>query len=486
MATTATARRAHRQRTVAPKATTPAEAPATTKPSFWTRVKTAAKKVGNAVTRAAKAVVQFVKPMTDKVVAVAQRLWVRGLRTLLRTVLLVMFAAAVVLGLTLAPISTFFTLVLTAGVLFAFAAGLNALEDREATSRAARIALQVLNAIAYFVRGAVYGFAGIMVLAMMSVSLSFSVFVVGSLIAAYYDSAFGVFLAFAASCILSGQWLLLMLDIVLFGIPSMRKAAPAAEVIDVPEYSEIRRKPDVHENVVRAQPQSAARPAGSFLRAKGTEELWGTEWDSAGYGDPDRRPNSPAEVDQNWADVWVNDKVCSACGTDKGAMRTKSHHRAGDGTTDAWLCSECYDHECEDDAIRFTGVSLKTRSVEVRLNQTGIENAPAFAASKADPTSFHWMESAWWRDRAGDEHPRERICLMDGLEVARIVHDYKRKVYRASVLGVVVKNGVKTSWEAAQAVAQDELNDESAAVRRHEDAAEEVVGEAPARQSKKG
>ncbi len=525
MAASVATKRASRPRTVAPKATTQAEVPATNKPSIWTRIKTAAQKTAAVIAKPFKAVAAKIKPTSKKVATTVSKpfkaaarfvsrisrdlrvshvnmkavlaggwrpvdwslfgwgsramavvvmsgrfvstFWARSLKPMLLgliggVALFGFFVAAIV-----APITTSLVLLLAGGLVVGLALGVKYLEEHEATSRLARITLRILDALVLTGTVFVYAAAALTVFTLCLTSFTFFAFTATFLTLTYLQVRGAASIAFVAWAVVSGNWMLALLWALLFvsRIPTRTATRDAA----IPTYSEIRRKPEVHENVRRAtqqpaQPAQPAQPTGNFLRAKGTEELWGTEHDA------------PPAADWDWTDIEPN-YPCVACRSTTGAMRI-----ATDGPVDTHgLCGACFDLQCEEDALRFTGVSLKARSVEVRLNQKGIEHSKEFSASKFDSTSFHWMESAWWRDRGGAEYAREKLCLMDGREVARVVHDYKRKVYRASVLGQLVRNGVKTTWEMAQSAAQDELNDERAAVRRHEEAAEEVIGEAPAR-----
>jgi len=486
MAATAATKRASRPRTVAPKATTKTEVSVNnTKPSIWTRVKTTASKTVAIIVKPFKAVAAKSKPVTAKITKttktvvakivktvkaviakiapVSTKFWARSLKPLLLGIIGGVALFGLVVASIVAPFTTVLALALSGGLVIGLSLGVKYLEEHETTSRFARIALSILDVVVRTGIVLVYAAAALFVAALCATSFTFLVFSSMFLALTYLQVRGAASISFMAWAVVSGNWTLALLWALLFvaRIP----ARSIAVDVTVPEYSEIRRKPEVHEDVRRAG-QQPAQPTGNFLRAKGTEELWGTEHD--------RDPNA---TDPNWSEVWVNDSACNGCGSNDGATRV-----ATDGPIATHgLCSKCFDLQCEEDALRFTGVSLKARSVEVRLNQTGIEHSKEFSASKFDPTSFHWMESAWWRDRSGAEYAREKLCLMDGREVARVVHDYKRKVYRASVLGQLVRNGVKTTWEMAQSTAQDELNDERAAVRRYEEAAEEVVGEAPAR-----
>ncbi len=542
-------KRVQRTRPVAPKATTPAEVPATpapapaSEPSIWTRVKTAAKKTAavvakpfkaaaKIVTRSAKAVASKTKAVVVKIrnassvraaTGFVSMLWNRVFRMFLRAMFMGIAASVVLLGAIVAPFWTFLVVAGLGLALVGLALGVKALEEAEGTSRAARIVLAILEGIVRAGLVLSYIASAAMTLLMAVTSLPFAVFVVGACVALWYKSPMGVFAAFAAFCVLSGQWWALALWLIFFGLPVAKH-----EDAEVPEYSEIRRKPEAHENVVRRtesdherdiverynearrqgwsheealrdrdiRPDAAPNhpelwTRGNHLVAKGTEELWGTEHDRplVVHDDADEGRAVPVEPAGPWHEVWDNDQACSACGTTKGAMRIRSMNvpfvTAGTGKGNAaedahereLLCSACFTAECEDVALALTGVSIDARSVEVRLNKAGIEHSPEHAASKFDPTSFHWLESGWWRDRNGNQHAREWSCLVNGRVVASIVQDHRRKVFRASALGKVVPNGVKTSVEAAKRAAEDELSDEANAVERHVEAADAVAPE---------
>lgn len=505
MAATAAAKRAPRPRTVAPKATTPTEVPVITKPSIWTRIKTTAQKTAAVVAKPFKAVAAKIKPATEVVVTktksatkrVAQvaksvvakvspfvsKFWKRALKPLLVSVAGGLALFGLVFGAIVAPFTTALCLVLAAGLSFLLAGAVEkalTYEDTRRYGRLARIALWVIDAIGIVGMVLVYTASAAVVALLMLGSWTFTAFVATFLTLSYLQVRGAASIAFVTWSVLSGNWTLALLWTLLF---VTRIPARAAAVDAVPEYSEIRRKPETHDHVVRLAKERlrkgmSVRPSdapnnpelwtrGNHLVAKGTEEMWGTEHDRAVDA------VTGEDVDTNWAEVWVNEQPCTACGSKDGSMRV-----ATDGPVATHgLCSTCFELQCEEDALKFTGVSLKQRSIEIHLNQAGIQHSKEYTASKFDATSFHWLETMWWRDRGGTEYVREKICLVDGQEVARVVHDHKRKVYRASVLGQLVRSGVKTSWELAQRVAQDELSDERAAVLRHEAAAEEVVGE---------
>jgi hypothetical protein len=235
---------------------------------------------------------------------------------------------------------------------------------------------------------------------------------------------------------------------------------------------------------------------GNFLVAKGTEELWGTEHDVnpalVVHDDVDEGRAVPVT---SWDETFVNDKACDACGTTKGAMRIRSCNVpfVADGMVTAKtedmlehpdvLCSACFHAECEEVAMALTGVSLEARNRMIRLNKAGIEHSPQHAASLFEPTKFHWLESAWYRDGEDKQTPREWACLLEGKEVGLVVEDYRRGVFRASLSGALIRNGVKKTREEAQRVVEDEWSDTA---KRPEEVVEVTTAEPARRRSKKG
>ena len=166
---------------------------------------------------------------------------------------------------------------------------------------------------------------------------------------------------------------------------------------------------------------SVAEPVAvePFLQAEGSEELHGTTHD---------------------VDPCANEE----CSAPQGAMRT-------DG-----FCGACYDQRGEEDAVNYTGVSLKARRVEFRLNFNGLSHTPEWVASKANPSKVVWVTSGWFRTRDGVEYEREWSLLDDGDVVAMVHYDHRRRVYRASALSKFLMTARNLS-EAMDA-ARDEVD----------------------------
>lgn len=143
----------------------------------------------------------------------------------------------------------------------------------------------------------------------------------------------------------------------------------------------------------------------TFLVARGTEEMQGTEHDV--------RPTCEAcEKHQLFSDREIADHICTAC--------TEAAH--------------------EHEALVRTGVSLKARRVVVRLTPEGIEASEEYAASKANPDVPKWLVTARWRDIHGveEKHEREWSLLDNGDVVGQVVYDHKAdraNAYTAIALG---------------------------------------------------
>lgn len=400
----------------------------------------------------------------------AARLWHRAVRPLLRAMVfaiaITVAFVAIVAGLTLAPVATILIYLGVMACFFAAARGLHALEQRAATieGMTARRVLNALDVVARIFKVLAYGAAAVTTVALCVTSWSFAVFVVLDLVLSFFEVRGATTIAFLVSCIVSGQWVLAVSWVLwrsLRGgvISDQPRIVPSD---DVPAYSEIRREPvehaDVlHRDAVEVRPSDAPDAPetwtrGNHLIAKGTEEFWGTADDVpfVVHDDADEGRFVPV----------THLLTCTACGEGRVNL-VLSRAKPGDASVQAYVCEECYaaeDEHAEVAAIRHTGVSLKARSCEVHLNQAGIENSNAFSLSKAIASGAltveqraslaHldwaegddigiWMPVAWWRDRKGNPHKREWVCLYDGIEVARVRHEHRRNVFTATVLGEV-------------------------------------------------
>lgn len=366
------------------------------KPSILQRAKSALKRAAGAIKRTAKTVVAKAKAAAKIAWSKTATAWRKALRPLLKTFGVVVAACIWVSVLVAAPLGT---LLLTAGVGLLFISTARLIEALEASDhRAAKAALLVFEAIAMTLRAAFYAWSALVAIATFPA----------------WGPIAGIFTA---------------VYIVLKALPrseQMFETPPQVAVEPDFETPAIKRRQKIA--VVEAEVVETLVAKPKTIRAVGAEEMFDT----------------PA---------------CAACGTIEGQLRAKSHRRAADLDTEAWVCSECYDLECEDDAIRFTGVSLKKMSTEVRLNKAGLEATAECAASQADD-NVHWAPTAWWRDKNGTLHEREWSGFVKGEVVANVVFDYRRGTYRTLVMGKPPRNaGAQRDRQAAQRLATDLWND---------------------------
>jgi hypothetical protein len=273
------------------------------------------------------------------------------------------------------------------------------------------------------------------------------------------------------------------------------------------EYSEIRRRSaprdaEVVEETVETVAEEIVAEAperGRVLIAKGTEEMWGTDWDTHVLVHDDADEGRAAEVTL----------PCASCGRLDAGTRVRSlDHRVADArrlgvdlrewdivglphAPDAMLCEGCFVAECEDTAIAYTGVSLKVRGLEVSLTRLGLEASSEYGLSRAlaagaltpvqhgalqaagwkDGDPGVWGVVTWWRhknDRAFPA-PRAWACLHDGIEIARVrLDDHRRNVFSATVLGTVLPRTWSSEGAAKSAVHR--------ALRAHEAVVARKVG----------
>lgn len=441
-----------RKRTTAPKVVTRTEVPVESSPkkaSIWSRAKVIVVKTAKRVATFVKSTVARAKTTAARtavrVLPIARRAWSVALRPFLRGVAAGLAFFGLIVGALVAPLATVLALVVAAGLMFLLARVVRSAEEIADRSRFARIVLVVFEIIGRTVQVLFYAVAALATVALCSVSWPFAIYAVLALVLAYFDVRGAGTIAFLAWCALSGAWALGILWL-------LWRAAARIPARQVPEYSEIRREPLVHEDVLRREPTDQVEHV-----AKGTEEV---------------------------ADLVEHDIACAACGSRERSMRVRSNDVAivtggtgkgkpGQASTDM-LCASCYDAECEDIALTTTGVSLHQRSVLVQLNEIGRSMLPEVAASKADPTNLFWAPTAWWRDRRGHCHERQWDCFAGGKLVASVIYDHQRRVFRASVLGQF--KGTKSTEGQAKRLASDTLLDEGNAVARMTEALAEVEG----------
>lgn len=422
-------------------------------------VKAAALRVSAPIVRAAKAIgrtpaMQAIGNAARTAWAQVSKTWRTTLRPFLQTWGILFGTAAWLIALPLAPVATTVITGAAGLVVLALSKGIGWLENSK--SRLAKITRDVLEAIAQAVRVALYVGAGTLVTLVAATSLPFALI-------------FALELALRST----GDW-------PFASIPEMLEKAldqttPAmAGAFPIPAVSRIRVRtaharptrvapPVVIEPTIRPTAKPAAvkdvTPAdapdqpelwtrGNFLRAKGTEELWGTALDvdmTSFLVHDDADEGRPIAVTT----------PCEGCGTTAPGLRTM----------DGGFCTSCYETQCEEDALKYTGVSLKARHVRVPLLPAGIEVSPEYIMSKTNPEELRWLVTARWRTRANAMHDREWSLLDHGDIVGVVTYDRHTRKYTAEALGVSLKSDISHE-AAAKSLVQDIVIDARNSVGR--------------------
>lgn len=381
-----------------------------TKPTLRQRAKALVKRAAGAITRAASRVKTFVKKaaVQTKVVAIvgwakARKAWRETLRPFLKITGLVCAGVTWTSMLLIAPAHVVAATAVAGALLIGLASLLEWLDRVD--NRASHFAIAVIEYLGQALRAAFYLSSAAVVI--MTIPAWAPVFIAYALVSVIID---------------------------VLPMPANNVPAPTLlEDLDVPAVTRRAQDADV-------RPHSPAHAVDLGLVA-------------------DAKPHA---IRATGAEEMFDMPACEACGSIEGALRARSHDEAR-----ALLCSECYDLECEENALRYTGISLKKTSVEVRLNNEGLKTMPEYAASLVDADHVHWTRTptSSWRDKNGDLHGREWTCFHAGTVVATVRFDYRRAVYRATTLGKVV-GGPQRSLQAAQRLASDALFDEGNAVTR--------------------
>lgn len=383
-----------------------------TKPTLRQRAKALVKRAAGAITRAASHIKTFAKKVVVKaeVIAIvgwakARKAWSMTLRPFLKITGLVCAGVTWTSLLLIAPAHVVAATAVAGALLIGLASLLEWLDRVD--NRASRFAVSVIEYLGQALRAAFY--------------LSSAAVVVLTL-----PAWAPVFIAYA------------LVTIIIDVLPMPANDVPAPTILEDLDVPTVLRREPIHEADIRPNSPAHAVELGlvagekpNAIRAVGAEEMY----------------DMPA---------------CAACGTIEGRLRVRTHDANGD-----LLCGDCFDLECEDYALRFTGISLKKTSVEVRLNAEGLKTTPEYVASLTDVDHVHWTRTptSSWRDKSGDLHGREWTCFHTGTVVATVRFDYRRGVYRAATLGKVV-GGPQRSLQAAQRLATDALFDEGNAVTR--------------------
>lgn len=366
------------------------------------KIKSVAKSVVRRVRRAARAVGRRVKAAARAVRDVVVRSWSKisiawrkSLKPVLKNWARWMAATMWIASLLVAPAPTIVATVAAGLSALGLAAALERLQRDD--GRLARLGVRLVKAFIQSVRLAFYAVAGLLVVLSASMSLSVAILLVVQL-------AVSVFAQHA----------------------TVEVVTSPAEDLEIPTV--VRRK---------------LVPAGSPV-----------------IQSPDLRNSTMMSA-------------CDACGTVEGDMRVRGAHipfptcspmdrfyvEEGELGAPPMLCVDCHALECEDLAVALTGISLKKRQVEVRLNERGLAALPQCARSKGDVSVLYWTiePTAWWRDRQGDNHPRRWSCFFDGKVVANVTLAHRSRNYVVTVRGRVVST--QRTFLAAKLYASDVLMD---------------------------
>lgn len=381
------------------------------------RVKSALKSAVGAVKRAATAVVAKVKPTAKKTWAKVATAWRETIRPFVKVFGLVYVGIVWCAMVAVAPLLVLPATALVGLAALATARGLESADELAATgSRFGKFVVTLSEAMAHFLRGMFYGFFSM--LALLTAHI----------------------------------WGPIVLTVIV--IRAILRAMPASPnpyaTPDTDSVVEDLETPAMYRRQKIEVIQPDARPSSPQHAAE--LGLVGTE-----------RPKVARPLGLEEMDMYA----CDACGTIAGELRARSHYVWNGERSKDMLCSGCYDLECEDFAVRYTGVSLKARGVEFRLNAAGLAATPQCGASLLTD-SVHWAESAWWRDREGIEHVREWAAFVGGVVVANVIFDFRRRTLRLLVNGKpprnvgaqpVRKGRFETDVRAAQALATELWND---------------------------
>jgi hypothetical protein len=505
---------------------TEAEVSATNiKPSIWTRIKNAAKRVIGATKRGAiataktvarpfKAIAAKTKPTMYKIGFVARlawfrtktaakpvtgffgKLWRRAVRPMLQFALWVMALTTVLVALAVAPLVTVLALA-TAGLLvLALSYGVEALETAEAHSRLARFALRAIEVIAQMVRLTLYVAAGVMLVAMCIADLAFAVFVAAFVVLTMFQVKGAFNIAFYVWCIASGSWgtllFFVLFDSMMYSVRTARMKKTAEQAAEREAFAREAFVDSVREDLrdhmaPTAAAYDAAATAFDAIAAK-ARVVMNTPKDVTPANAPGQRhlwtrgnfliAKGTEELWGTEHDVAPTSEACVACGTTAFGDRTED------------LCGMCLDARDEDEAQRFWGVSRKARHVFLRLTQEGLEAQPEYQASKANADVPQWLVTVKFRTRDCVEHPRAWSLFDDGDIVGSVTYDNDTRKFSAEALGdaleVVWHKGVRkeSAEEYAKRLVWEVVNDAKNALPKMPDDVAKVAGDVLAK--KKG
>lgn len=380
-----------------------------TRPALASRIKNKIKAVALRVKTAVVALARATRVVASKAWSKVSTTWREVFRPVMKTWTKWTAVALWAASLLVAPVATIAATLTAGAVALLLSVALDRLLERD--GRAARLGVRMIKALVQVVRVAFYAVTGLLVVLMAAVSLPVAILLVADLTVQALQRK-----------------------------PEQREVSEAeivAESLEVPTAKR-RQKIEVVQPVVEAQERPA--PKSKALRALGAEEMFDmSACDACGSIEGQFRYRSN-DIE------WTRDLV-----TGKDSEPTPSSNR---------LCSECYEAECEATAIELTGVSLKKRNVEFRLNDRGLTTLSQYANSLQHGDTLYWTIEAtgWYRDHKRNVHDRSWSCFHKGKVVAVVNYAHRNKTYVAIVRGKVI--GAERSLFAAKNLASDILMDE--------------------------
>lgn len=435
----------------------PKVATTATKVSFGQRAKARAKRLAERMAARQRAIrASFSSPtsVVGKVRAWLRNTWRRVVRPFLK---LRVIAFAIVIGaiaLVIAPLQTLVTAFIIGAGLWALSYVVEQLEA--SSSRFARMALKVIEAVAQLLKALAYLAAAALTVFMAMGSAAFAIAEALELVLRYYDRKDAVSISTLVYFLLSGNWamftLLAMLEMTAYGRSSARRRAVETQTVKA-EYGNRRTAPVEYIDMKTALLQRASSGA-----------------------------SKPVMAEQPLTEVPRRMKLpkCSACGIDDGGARLGLRNHKN-------LCNKCFDALDAEDALKAAkqgklqasdlmkarkhgvkvpapvanAVATQPANQRVNLSLEEIEKLSAVANSRDDLSKIHWAETARWYDRDGKPHGREWLGFVDGKSVAAVeyLHDKRNRGFEAWLLGVSKDDDRKVGMFHTQGGAQNAVAD---------------------------
>lgn len=466
-----------------------------TKLSFGQRAKARAKRLAERMAARQRAIrASFASPtsVVGKVRTWIRDAWRRVLRPFLK---LRVIAFTVVIGAVALVVAPLFTLA------FAFCVGAmlwslsHVVERLEAsTSRAARMTLKVIEAIAQGLKVLAYITAAALTVFVAMGSVAFALAEVLELVLRYFDVMDAVGLSTLFYFLLSGNWvvfcLLGTLHVTSYSRAAARKRAVDQQTVKV-EHGNRRTTSVAQDSYLPTTLEKLPSRAGLAvdeiaLVEKGDFEaaaqlIASRATGSMGHTVAEARTwVSRVGKEENISPRRVKLPKCSACGIDDGGARFGLRNHKG-------LCSGCFDKLDNEDALnaakdgRLTKTDVATarkhgvkvpkqvndavnnRPVNQRVSipSEEFEKLSARVNSQDDHSKIHWAETARWYDRDSKPHGREWLGFVDGSTVAMVEyhHEKNNRGFEAWLLGATRDADRKVGMFHGLVGAQDAIGD---------------------------